>query len=132
MRGRRKTVKISEAEWSIMKVLWDGCAESNRGMTLGESSLCYPQLREGVLEEELRAQEERAASRSLEAGALTRLAGALSTLEGAVMGMTAEQGRNLLRALIRRVVWDGRGVHVLLAGSPPAEVEPTLLGEDSK
>ena len=36
MRGRRKTVKISEAEWSIMKVLWDGCAESNRGMTLGE------------------------------------------------------------------------------------------------
>ena len=86
----------------------------------------------GGLEEELRAQEERAASRSLEAGALTRLAGALSTLEGAVMGMTAEQGRNLLRALIRRVVWDGRGVHVLLAGSPPAEVEPTLLGEDSK
>lgn len=27
----------------------------DRGMTLGESSLCYPQLREGVLEEELRA-----------------------------------------------------------------------------
>ena len=36
MRGRRKTVKISEAEWSIMKVLWDGCENSNRGMTLGE------------------------------------------------------------------------------------------------
>lgn len=36
MRGRRKTVKISEAEWSIMKVLWDGCEESERGMTLGE------------------------------------------------------------------------------------------------
>ena len=36
MRGRRKTVKISEAEWSIMKVLWDGCEESGRGMTLGE------------------------------------------------------------------------------------------------
>lgn len=36
MRGRRKTVKISEAEWSIMKVLWDGCAENGRGMTLGE------------------------------------------------------------------------------------------------
>lgn len=36
MRGRRKTVKISEAEWSIMKVLWDGCAQSDRGMTLGE------------------------------------------------------------------------------------------------
>lgn len=36
MRGRRKTVKISEAEWSIMKVLWDGCEENNRGMTLGE------------------------------------------------------------------------------------------------
>ena len=36
MRGRRKTVKISEAEWSIMKVLWDGCAEHGRGMTLGE------------------------------------------------------------------------------------------------
>lgn len=36
MRGRRKTVKISEAEWSIMKVLWDGCEASGRGMTLGE------------------------------------------------------------------------------------------------
>lgn len=36
MRGRRKTVKISEAEWSIMKVLWDGCEETDRGMTLGE------------------------------------------------------------------------------------------------
>ena len=36
MRGRRKTVKISEAEWSIMKVLWDGCETNNRGMTLGE------------------------------------------------------------------------------------------------
>ncbi len=36
MRGRRKTVKISEAEWSIMKVLWDGCPEGSRGMTLGE------------------------------------------------------------------------------------------------
>ena len=36
MRGRRKTVKISEAEWSIMKVLWDGCEKSGRGMTLGE------------------------------------------------------------------------------------------------
>ncbi|MGN1410723.1 MAG: BlaI/MecI/CopY family transcriptional regulator [Eubacteriales bacterium] len=36
MRGRRKTVKISEAEWSIMKVLWEGCEKNNRGMTLGE------------------------------------------------------------------------------------------------
>ncbi len=36
MRGRRKTVKISEAEWSIMKVLWDGCARAGRGLTLGE------------------------------------------------------------------------------------------------
>ena len=36
MRGRRKTVKISEAEWSIMQVLWDGCEQSGRGMTLGE------------------------------------------------------------------------------------------------
>ena len=36
MRGRRKTLKISEAEWSIMKVLWDGCERNERGMTLGE------------------------------------------------------------------------------------------------
>ncbi len=36
MRGRRKTVKISEAEWSVMKVLWDGCEKSGRGLTLGE------------------------------------------------------------------------------------------------
>ena len=31
MRGRRKTLKISEAEWSIMKVLWDRCADNERG-----------------------------------------------------------------------------------------------------
>ena len=36
MRGRRKTVKISEAEWCIMKVLWDGCERCGRGLTLGE------------------------------------------------------------------------------------------------
>jgi len=36
MRGRRKTFKISEAEWNIMKVLWDGCEQNERGMTLGE------------------------------------------------------------------------------------------------
>ena len=36
MRGRRKTVRISEAEWSIMKVLWAGCARTGRGLTLGE------------------------------------------------------------------------------------------------
>lgn len=36
MRGRRRTLKISEAEWNIMKVLWDGCEKNNRGMTLGE------------------------------------------------------------------------------------------------
>ena len=36
MRGRRKTVKISEAEWRIMKVLWDGCGEGGHGMPLGE------------------------------------------------------------------------------------------------
>ena len=38
MRGRRKTVKISEAEWNIMKVLWDGCEYHGRGLTLGEIS----------------------------------------------------------------------------------------------
>ncbi len=36
MRGRRRTLKISEAEWNIMKVLWENCEESGRGMTLGE------------------------------------------------------------------------------------------------
>ena len=36
MRGRRKTAKISEAEWNIMKVLWSGCERNSRGMTLGE------------------------------------------------------------------------------------------------
>ncbi len=40
MRGRRRTLKISEAEWSIMKVLWDGCGEGGRGMTLGEIVQC--------------------------------------------------------------------------------------------
>lgn len=36
MRGRRKTVNISEAEWRVMKVLWDGFGETGKGMTLGE------------------------------------------------------------------------------------------------
>jgi len=36
MRGRRKTVRISEAEWNIMKVLWKGYEQDNRGLTLGE------------------------------------------------------------------------------------------------
>ena len=53
MRGRRKTVKISEAEWSIMKVLWDGCEKSGRGMTLGEIvAACLAQSDDsGVLKE---------------------------------------------------------------------------------
>lgn len=36
MRGRRKTARISEAEWNIMKVLWKGTGDHGRGMTLGE------------------------------------------------------------------------------------------------
>lgn len=37
MRGRRKTVRISEAEWAVMQVLWRGCDEKTAyGMTLGE------------------------------------------------------------------------------------------------
>jgi len=37
MSGRRKTVRISEAEWRIMNVLWDHCrTEEAPGLTLGE------------------------------------------------------------------------------------------------
>ena len=37
MSGRRKTVRISEAEWRIMNVLWDHCrTEEAAGLTLGE------------------------------------------------------------------------------------------------
>ncbi|MBQ7600111.1 MAG: BlaI/MecI/CopY family transcriptional regulator [Clostridia bacterium] len=36
MRGRRKTLRISEAEWSIMKVLWENAEKTEAGMTLGE------------------------------------------------------------------------------------------------
>lgn len=35
MSGRRKIVKISEAEWVIMNVLWEGMKEYPDGMTLG-------------------------------------------------------------------------------------------------
>lgn len=37
MSGRRKTVRISEAEWRIMNVLWENCENENApGMSLGE------------------------------------------------------------------------------------------------
>ena len=37
MSGRRKTVRISEAEWHIMNVLWDACPKKNGvGLSLGE------------------------------------------------------------------------------------------------
>ena len=37
MSGRRKTVRISEAEWRIMNVLWNHCrTEEAAGLTLGE------------------------------------------------------------------------------------------------
>lgn len=37
MSGRRKTVRISEAEWHIMNVLWDACRTRNgAGLSLGE------------------------------------------------------------------------------------------------
>ena len=36
MSGRRKTVRISEAEWRIMNVLWDHCSEESDGLALGE------------------------------------------------------------------------------------------------
>ena len=39
MRGRRKTVKISEAEWSIMKVLWEGCERTGRGLLSTSNSM---------------------------------------------------------------------------------------------
>ena len=37
MSGRRKTVRISEAEWRIMNVLWENCPDENApGLSLGE------------------------------------------------------------------------------------------------
>jgi len=37
MSGRKKTVRISDAEWRIMNVLWEACrTEDATGMTLGE------------------------------------------------------------------------------------------------
>lgn len=37
MRGRRKTVKISDAEWAVMQVLWSAYDEKREvGLTLGE------------------------------------------------------------------------------------------------
>lgn len=37
MSGRRKTVRISEAEWRIMNVLWEQCPTDDApGLTLGE------------------------------------------------------------------------------------------------
>ena len=37
MSGRRKTVRISEAEWHIMNILWEECPKKRGvGLTLGE------------------------------------------------------------------------------------------------
>ncbi len=37
MRGRRKAVKISDAEWTVMQVLWNAFDEKREGgLTLGE------------------------------------------------------------------------------------------------
>ena len=37
MSGRKKSVRISEAEWRIMNVLWEGCnTVQSSGLTLGD------------------------------------------------------------------------------------------------
>ncbi len=54
----------------------------------------------------------------------------LSTFSGTVDLMTLEQKRSAVRALVRKVVWDGRNVHMILFGASEEDVEipPLPLG----
>ena len=53
----------------------------------------------------------------MNAGGLLRMA------DFGMEGMTVEQKRAAIRALVRKVVWDGENVHVVLNGAPDEAVE---------
>ncbi len=83
------------------------------------------------LKEALAERRRQAAVGALPAGELARLADVLSSFPGAVDSMTVEQKRAAVRALVRKIVWDGTDAHVVLYGSDnPFPERP--LGEDSK
>ena len=64
-------------------------------------------------------------------GAVCRM---LSRFGSCLDECTAEQKRELLRALVKRVVWDGKNVHVYLLGGEESGADRgrVPLGEDSK
>lgn len=79
---------------------------------------------------ELKAQNARQAPDGAELDRLCRL---LSGFQSSVEGMTLEQKRAAVRAVVRRVVWDGQCAHVALCGAEyPVNMLETPLGEDSK
>ena len=60
----------------------------------------------------------------------------LTVFRNSIDGMSVEQKRAAVRTLVRKVVWDGAQVHVLLFGADEGELDfnetETPLGDDSK
>lgn len=82
---------------------------------------------QGALEDRRR----QASGGALSAGELEQLSDMLSSFPSAVDSMTVERKRAAVRALVRKIVWDGTDAHVVLHGSAdPFPKRP--LGEDSK
>lgn len=88
--------------------------------------------RQAELRERIGVLEEQEARRSLNDRELELMRQRLASFRDCVDRMTVEQKRAVVRAVVRKVVWDGRCARVVLWGAEEADDAPALWGEDSK
>lgn len=56
----------------------------------------------------------------------------LAVFSAGIDDMSVEEKRSAVRALVRKIVWDGENAHVVLRGASDEDIPETLWGEDSK
>lgn len=109
------------------------------------AAVAQPQIRDRVLkrieeqsescreiENRIRELEGMAAGQTIEDAQVESLGQRLSAFSDTVDGMTLEEKRAAIRALVRKVTWDGANAHAVLRGACDDGNLKTLPGEDSE
>ena len=130
--------KQEKEQQQKMRTLIDTLADFSQSPAEGQLKQRIEELHQQVEEIKSRIRDEKAMSgkQLLSDEELSGLFRRLSAFSDGIDNMALSQKRKLVRALVRRVVWDGESAHILLYGTQGEEDDEkgliSGLGEDSK